>query len=262
MASHLALLRGVNVGGNSVIKMAELRRALAAAGFTSVRTYIQSGNVLFDAPGQSEGTLASAMRQTISSAFGVDTGVVVHSARSWRKIIADAPAWWGVGRESKHNLLVVLPPFRPKDVIDQVGQLRPQIERLDAGAGVVYQSVTLSAWGRSRSGRLATLPVYQGLTVRNANTARKLAALLAEASSPASTIEPHDARTVSGRRSVTPLTDPTLRLPNPAVRGLATAGITTLEAARATEDGDLLAIHGVGPKAVQIIRQASNDRRS
>jgi hypothetical protein len=53
----------------------------------------------------------------------------------------------------------------------------------------------------------------------------------------------------------TPLDDPSLRLPRPAVRGLAAAGITTLGAAWAAEDADMLALHGVGAKAVRTIRE-------
>jgi hypothetical protein len=53
----------------------------------------------------------------------------------------------------------------------------------------------------------------------------------------------------------TPLDDPSLRLPRPAVRGLAAAGITTLGAAWAAEDADMLALHGVGQKGVRMIRE-------
>jgi hypothetical protein len=55
--------------------------------------------------------------------------------------------------------------------------------------------------------------------------------------------------------ATTPLDDPSLRLPKPAVRGLAAAGITTLGAAWAAEDADMLALHGVGRKGVRMIRE-------
>jgi hypothetical protein len=55
--------------------------------------------------------------------------------------------------------------------------------------------------------------------------------------------------------ATTPLDDRSLRLPKPAVRGLAAAGITTLGAAWAAEDADMLALHGVGPKGVRMIRE-------
>jgi hypothetical protein len=55
--------------------------------------------------------------------------------------------------------------------------------------------------------------------------------------------------------ATTPLNDPSLRLPKPAVRGLAAAGITTLAAAWAAEDAAMLALHGVGRKGVRMIRE-------
>ena len=62
--------------------------------------------------------------------------------------------------------------------------------------------------------------------------------------------------------ATTPLDDASLRLPRPAVRGLAAAGITTLGAAWTAADADLLALHGVGPKAVRMIRELqTGDRR-
>ena len=57
----------------------------------------------------------------------------------------------------------------------------------------------------------------------------------------------------------TPLEEPSLRLPRPAVRGLVAAGVTTLGAAWDTSDQELLACHGVGPRAVRIIRSLQKD---
>jgi hypothetical protein len=60
-------------------------------------------------------------------------------------------------------------------------------------------------------------------------------------------------------KPTTPLDEPSLRLPRPAIRGLAGAGVTTLGAAWDTSDQQLLACHGVGPKAVRIIRRLQKD---
>src|SRR4029077_19444585 len=77
MATHVALLRGINVGGNNKVPMAELREVGASLGHTAVSTYIQSGNVLFtaqegaaaDAP-----ALAAGLEQAIEQAFGLRLG--------------------------------------------------------------------------------------------------------------------------------------------------------------------------------------------
>ncbi len=78
MPSHVALLRGINVGGHNRVAMPALRDAVSALGHTDVSTYIQSGNVLFTAAGQrSPSTLASELERAIENAFGIAPRVAV-----------------------------------------------------------------------------------------------------------------------------------------------------------------------------------------
>ena len=77
MASHIALLRGINVGGRNKVGMAELREVVTSLGHTGVRTYIQSGNVLFSAPDGDNAKLATALQAAIAAAFGLEVSVVV-----------------------------------------------------------------------------------------------------------------------------------------------------------------------------------------
>jgi uncharacterized protein (DUF1697 family) len=79
MASHIALLRGINVGGRNKVGMAELREVVTSLGHTGVRTYIQSGNVLFSAPDGDHAKLAAALETAIAAAFGLEVSVVVLS---------------------------------------------------------------------------------------------------------------------------------------------------------------------------------------
>ena len=79
MASHVALLRGINVGGRNKVPMAELREVVTSLGHTGVTTYIQSGNVLFSTPETDAAALASALEQAIASRFGIWASVVVLS---------------------------------------------------------------------------------------------------------------------------------------------------------------------------------------
>ena len=71
MATHVALLRGINVGGRNKVPMAELRQVVTALGHTGVTTYIQTGNVLFSAAGSSTAELAAAVESAIADAFGI-----------------------------------------------------------------------------------------------------------------------------------------------------------------------------------------------
>jgi uncharacterized protein (DUF1697 family) len=79
MASHIALLRGINVGGRNKVAMAELREIVSALGHAGVSTYIQSGNVLFTTPESDTAKLESALEAAITGAFGLQAPVVVVS---------------------------------------------------------------------------------------------------------------------------------------------------------------------------------------
>jgi uncharacterized protein (DUF1697 family) len=76
-ATHVALLRGINVGGNNKVPMAELRTALTASGFAGVSTYIQSGNVLFSTAEPDTAVLEEGVAEVIARTFGINVGVVV-----------------------------------------------------------------------------------------------------------------------------------------------------------------------------------------
>jgi uncharacterized protein (DUF1697 family) len=77
MASHVALLRGINVGGRNKVPMAELREVVTSLGHTEVTTYIQSGNVLFTTGERDIGKLASDLEAAITGTFGLKSSVVV-----------------------------------------------------------------------------------------------------------------------------------------------------------------------------------------
>jgi uncharacterized protein (DUF1697 family) len=91
MASHVALLRGINVGGRNKVPMAELREVVASLGHTGVSTYIQSGNVLFSTGEADAGKLAAALEAAISERFGLWASVVVLSRDELAALLAANP---------------------------------------------------------------------------------------------------------------------------------------------------------------------------
>jgi uncharacterized protein (DUF1697 family) len=91
MASHVALLRGINVGGRNKVPMAELREVVASLGHTGVSTYIQSGNVLFSTPDSDNAALASALESAISDRFGIWSSVVVVSRDDLARVLDGNP---------------------------------------------------------------------------------------------------------------------------------------------------------------------------
>ena len=91
MRTHVALLRGINVGGNNKVPMADLRELMTSLGYTDVATYIQSGNVVFTSQDTDSGKLADVLDEKIAERFGVPGHVVVVSRDELARVIADNP---------------------------------------------------------------------------------------------------------------------------------------------------------------------------
>ena len=83
----LALLRGINVGGRNVIRMAELRNCFEAEGFRDVVTYIQSGNVIFRSASSGPGALTARIEGMLAAAFDYRAKVTVRSREQMRAVI-------------------------------------------------------------------------------------------------------------------------------------------------------------------------------
>lgn len=175
--TFLALLRGINVGGNNIVDMAELRAAFEKDGLENVRTYIQSGNVFFDSVEVDTLKLARLIENRVQATFHISARAVVFSKPEWQQIIENAPKWWGEDTSWKHNLLIAIPPYDMQKVVAAIGMLKPEIEAVEPGKGVLYQSLSFALFGRTTSGKLTSNHIYKQLTIRNYNTATKLLGL-------------------------------------------------------------------------------------
>jgi uncharacterized protein (DUF1697 family) len=177
MARYVALLRGINVGGNNVIRMADLRACLEADGFAEVRTYIQSGNVAFTASGSSAAITARLVR-TLSSEFGYEATVAVRSARQFRAIVDAAPEGFGVDRERyRSDVIFLMPPLTSARAIADV-PTREGVDRAWTGPGVLYFERLDARAAQSRLSKIVSLPIYRRLTIRNWATTCRLLEML------------------------------------------------------------------------------------
>lgn len=176
--NYVALLRGINVGGHSLIKMADLKTCLAEAGFENVSTYIQSGNVFFSSNEKDEHKLAVAIEKIIEKTFELPVRVVVISQKRIDGIIAKVPKHWGDDAEWRYYALFLLPPYDMKRAMSEFGEPKPDIEMLDAGDGILYQATDMRHYGKTTASRLAGKPLYKQVTIRNYNTLRKIKLLL------------------------------------------------------------------------------------
>lgn len=176
--TYLALLRGINVGGKNVIKMADLRACFENEGFLAVASYIQSGNVIFRASSRSSAVLTAQIEEMLAAAFNYKASVVLRSARQIRTVVDSAPD--GFGRrpdEYKYDVIFLKEPLTAREAIASVST-KPGVDEAHLGNGVLYFSRLISKASQSRLSRLVSLPVYQSMTIRNWNTTAKLAQMM------------------------------------------------------------------------------------
>ena len=177
---YVALLRGINVGGNNIIAKDDLRRCFEDLGFARVRTYIQSGNIVFRAA-QGEGEqLTARVEAGLSERFSYAARAVVLSYAEYRALLDAAPPAWGEGPAYRHNALFTLAGTTPDEVLASLPPVKDELETVAAGPGVIFWSAEKQRVTRSAFVKLPALPVYQQVTIRNHNTVRRLAALLDE----------------------------------------------------------------------------------
>ena len=87
MAHYAAFLRGINVGGHNMVKMEDLRKLFTSLGFTNVATYIQSGNIVFEASEKNSHTLSATIKKKLSLLLGSDVGVFVRTISSLKEMV-------------------------------------------------------------------------------------------------------------------------------------------------------------------------------
>jgi len=179
MKTYIALLRGINVGGNNKVDMKQLKAAFLQAGFSKVRTYINSGNVIF-ASARSEAELAFECEAIIYKTFALNIAVALVTAEELAEALSHAPGWWGKDEEAKHNAIFVIPPATAQTVFDEMGGIKPEYESIAFHGKVIFWSAPLATFSRTRYGSIAKRSTYQHVTVRNENTTRKLAELASE----------------------------------------------------------------------------------
>ena len=178
MRTWAALLRGINVGGRNRILMADLRARFEDDGYRDVRTYIQSGNVIFGSDEPERETLRTAIERMLADAFDYDATIELRDRRELDAVIDAAPKTFGAD-DLHSDVLFLLPPLQPEDVLDAL-KLREGVDTAWAGPAVVYVTRVKEQASKSGLSKYVSHPYYRRTTIRNWNTTRKLLALMTE----------------------------------------------------------------------------------
>jgi len=175
----VALLRGINVGGKTLVKMADLRTCLEELGLGQVSTYIASGNVLFESDEKDTAKLTATIESAIEQHFELPVKVVVLDRKTYARIVKAIPRSWVGDATMRANVAFVRPGTDAKQVVRDL-EPDPAIEEVKAVDGAILWATRRDSLNRSAMRKLIAGAAYKELTVRNLNTTLKLRELLGE----------------------------------------------------------------------------------
>ncbi len=173
---YVALLRGINVGGNNPVKMSELKIAFEAIGHTDVLTYINSGNVIFASEKKDKKTIVDELESMLTKRFHYTARVVVKSQTEIKKIESEIPKVWDTDTNIR-CYVGFLSDIATDDDIKEI-KLRDGVDEMKVNKGVLYMSTQLSGLTKSGFTKMVGTKIYKEMTMRNYNTTKKIFALL------------------------------------------------------------------------------------
>ena len=156
--------------------MAELKKGFEEIGFAEVKTYLNSGNVIFSSDEDDMVEITNRIETMIKRQFGLEIPVFVISKETLEDILTHAPDWWGSeDKEIYDNLIFIIPPATFADVFNEIGEPKEELEKIKDYKEAVFWSFSrkdyqkTNWWSKTASTKISTK-----LTIRTANTVRKI----------------------------------------------------------------------------------------
>lgn len=178
--TFVALLRGVNVGGNNMISMKALKESFETIGFTDVSTYINSGNVIFKTEEADARKLERKIEQMLLKDFQLDSKVVVRSLSEMEKLVKSLPASWNDPSRWRYYVIFLRHSIDSEKILEGL-PADPDVEEIVYRPGTLLWSALISELTKSKIQKLLTQKMYKEMTIRNLNTTNKLHQLMTKA---------------------------------------------------------------------------------
>jgi uncharacterized protein (DUF1697 family) len=180
MPSYVAMLRGINVSGSKIIKMEALRASFEALGFSNVRTYVQSGNVVFAAKERTAAPLGAKIAALIKRDFGFDVPTLVLGAEALACVVEENPFVGKKGIDpTKLHVTFLAGPAAAAGLKKMEGVASGHDEFRCLGTAIYLACP--DGYGRSKlSNNVFERALGVGATTRNWKTVTTLAAMAAE----------------------------------------------------------------------------------
>ena len=176
----VALLRGVNVGGNNMISMSSLKGSFEGIGFKQVTTYINSGNIIFKTKEADARKLEKKIEQMLSKEYQLNSKVVVRSLAEMTKLVESLPPEWTGDSGWRYNVIFLRHTIDSEKTLADL-PINIDVEQISYRPGTVLWSAQVSELNQTMMVKLSSRKIFQDMTVRNLNTTKKLCALMEKA---------------------------------------------------------------------------------
>jgi uncharacterized protein (DUF1697 family) len=175
--TYVALLRGINVGGNTMVSMKDLKSCFEELGLRDVVTYINSGNIIFKDSRQSIPSLVKVIESGIKTRCQMDIRVVVKTRNEIAAICRKIPAEWVTDNVMRTDVMFLRNEVDNAETIAAV-PANPAVDRLVHVKGALIWNVSRKDYGKSKVPKMVGSAFYKNMTARNVNTTRKLLELM------------------------------------------------------------------------------------
>ncbi|HEU5396565.1 MAG TPA: DUF1697 domain-containing protein, partial [Verrucomicrobiae bacterium] len=173
----IAMLRGINVSGHKIIRMEQLRASFEDLGFRDVRTYVQSGNVVFDSGKNSTAGLSAKIEKKILTDYGFDVPVLLKTAEELERVIHDNPLAKAANLDESRLHITFLSDAAPKTAEKSLQALAASSERFHVNGREIYLYCP-DGYGRTKLSNTAIeKKLGLGATTRNWKSVNALLAL-------------------------------------------------------------------------------------
>ena len=175
----IALLRGINVGGNNKVNMSELKKVFERAGMQNVSTYINSGNVVFESDINSKDKATNILEKAIETSLGLSIKVIIRDKNNILSLAKSLPDNWVNDTNTKCDVMFLWDSIDNPDVLKQI-TVKPDIDNVVYVPGALLWLVDRKNLTKSGMQKLVGTNIYKQMTIRNCNTVRKLTTLVGQ----------------------------------------------------------------------------------
>jgi uncharacterized protein (DUF1697 family) len=170
---YVALLRGINVGGNNKVDMKVLKETFVQIGMESVITYINSGNVVFIDRKHTKAEISSLLEQAIQQDFNLAIKVLIRSMDDFESMMKILPQSWKNDDDMKCDVLFLWEEINKETLLAEL-EIKPNIDTVIYSSGAILWSVDKANVTKSGLIKVVGTALYKKITVRNVNTTRKI----------------------------------------------------------------------------------------